>query len=78
MEGVTLLRKSLGEKAIDVRIISAGYGLISEDKIILPYEISFNTMKKYEVSEFAKFLGIHEAFEKAIDGIATRITKNAI
>lgn len=68
MEGVTLLRQSLGEKAVDVKIISAAYGLISEDKIILPYEVSFNTMKKSEVYDLAKFLGIHEAFEQAIVG----------
>jgi cytoplasmic iron level regulating protein YaaA (DUF328/UPF0246 family) len=66
MEGVGLLRQSLGREAVDVVILSAGYGLIPEDKTIVPYEVTFNTMKGHEVSEWAKFLGVREAFEKAI------------
>ena len=68
MEGVELLRQSLGREAVDVMILSAGYGLIPEDKTIMPYEVTFNTMKAYEVSEWAKFLEVKEAFEKAIAG----------
>ncbi len=66
IEGVYLLRQSLGREAVDLVIISAGYGLIPENKIIVPYEVTFNTMKGYEVDEWAKFLEIHQAFEKAI------------
>ncbi|HAG82055.1 MAG TPA: queuine/archaeosine tRNA-ribosyltransferase [Cyanobacteria bacterium UBA12227] len=68
MEGVQLLRQSLGREAIHLAILSAGYGLISEDKTIVPYEVTFNTMKGYEVNEWAKFLGISQAFERAIVG----------
>ena len=68
MEGVSLLRQSFGKQAVDVAILSAGYGLICEDKIILPYEVTFNTMKGYEVDEWAKFLQVHESFEKTIAG----------
>ncbi|MBD1932582.1 queuine/archaeosine tRNA-ribosyltransferase [Trichocoleus sp. FACHB-69] len=68
MEGVTLLRQSFGREVVDVKILSAGYGLIPEDKIIVPYEVTFNRMKGYEVDEWAKFLEIHQAFEKAIFG----------
>lgn len=66
MEGVEQLRKGLEQKVVDVMILSAGYGLIHEDKIILPYEVTFNTMKGYEVDEWASFIGVHEAFEQAI------------
>lgn len=66
MEGVSLLRECFGKEAVDMVILSAGYGLISEDQIILPYEVTFNTMKKYEVDEWAKFLQVHDAFEKTI------------
>ncbi len=55
IEGVYLLRQSLGREAVDLVIISAGYGLIPENKIIVPYEVTFNTMKGYEVDEWAKF-----------------------
>lgn len=66
MEGVQMLRQSLGREAVDVIILSAGYGLIPEDQIIVPYEVTFKTMKSYEVDEWAKFLGIHQAFEQVI------------
>jgi hypothetical protein len=68
MEGVQLLRQSLGREAVDVVILSAGYGVIPEDKTIVPYEVTFNTMKGYELDEWAKFLGIRQAFERAIVG----------
>ncbi len=68
MEGVQLLRQSFGREAVDVVILSAGYGLIREEKTIVPYEVTFNTMKGYEVDEWAKFLGVQQAFEQAIQG----------
>lgn len=68
MEGVGLLRQSLGWESVDVAILSAGYGLIQEDKTIVPYEVTFNTMKGYEIDEWAKFLGIRQAFEQVIVG----------
>lgn len=68
MEGVQLLRQSFGREAVDVAILSAAYGVIPEDKTIVPYEVTFNTMKGYEVDEWAKFLRIRQAFEQAIVG----------
>lgn len=68
MEGVKLLRQSFGRQAVDLLILSAGYGLISEEKVIVPYEVAFNTMKGYEVDKWAKFLGVHSSFEQAIIG----------
>lgn len=72
MEGVKLLRKVGGTKnndsdiTVDVGIISAGYGLINEKTMIVPYEVTFNTMKGQEVDEWAQFLDIHKAFEQLI------------
>lgn len=72
MEGVKLLRQTGAKNSnnglftVDVAIISAGYGLIKEDKMIVPYEVTFNTMKAQEVDEWAKFLNIHEAYENII------------
>jgi hypothetical protein len=40
MEGVKLLRESCPNNTIDVVIVSAGYGLISEETIIAPYEVT--------------------------------------
>lgn len=68
IEAVELLRQSCGKKAVDLVILSAGYGLIPENQIIVPYEVTFNTMKAHEVNEWAKFLKVHQAFEQAIVG----------
>lgn len=54
MEGVRTLRKALEKPVIDVVIISAGYGLISEDRVIAPYEVTFNTMKGHEIDAWTK------------------------
>ncbi|MDY6785793.1 MAG: hypothetical protein SW833_25120 [Cyanobacteriota bacterium] len=67
MEGVSILRKALGNECVDVAILSAGYGLISEHQEIIPYEVTFNTFRQSrEVDEWANFLEIHERFEKKI------------
>lgn len=66
MEGVQLLREELGQDVVDVLILSAGYGLIPESQTIVPYEVTFNSMKADEIDEWAQFLGIHQAFEEAI------------
>jgi hypothetical protein len=66
MEGVRTLCKTLEKPVIDVVIISAGYGLISEDHVIAPYEVTFNTMKGHEIDAWAKRLKIHQSLEKAI------------
>lgn len=68
MEGVKLLRNSFEDKAIDVNILSAGYGLIPENRMIAPYEVTFNGMKGHEVDSWASQLGIQSDFEKAIQG----------
>ncbi|MBD2101025.1 tRNA-guanine transglycosylase DpdA [Leptolyngbya sp. FACHB-261] len=68
MEGVQILRQSLGQEAVKVFILSAGYGLIPEDQDIAPYEVTFNSMKSREVDVWAQFLQVHKALEKAIQG----------
>ena len=68
MEGVHILRENLGQTSVDVLILSAGYGLISESQTIVPYEVTFTTMKAQEIDEWAQDLGIHQAFEEAIIG----------
>ncbi len=68
MEGVNILRSRFGKEAVSVKIISAGYGLIPEDRVIVPYSITFNLMKSNEICSWADFLGIHEAFKQAVVG----------
>ncbi|KJH72498.1 tRNA-guanine transglycosylase DpdA [Aliterella atlantica] len=66
MAGVNALRQAFGTEVVDVMILSAGYGLIPEHQIIVPYEVSFNTMKASDIDKWASFLKIHEDFERAI------------
>lgn len=66
MEGVQLMRKSLGQAAIDVAILSAGYGLVEESRVIVPYEATFNNMKVHEVVSWGQFLKIHHDFRHAL------------
>lgn len=66
MEGVNDLRQALGSQTVDVVILSAGYGLISENRVIVPYEVSFNTMTGQQIDEWSRFLNIHSDLEQTI------------
>jgi hypothetical protein len=64
MEGVRLLRQKYGHDAVDVQIVSAGYGLVPEGRLIAPYEATFNDMGLPEMRAWAKTLGIAVAVRK--------------
>lgn len=57
MRGIEALRKS-GGYDLDLRIVSAGYGLIAGDTTIAPYECTFQTMNIREIIEWSNHLGI--------------------
>ena len=58
MRGVKALRRKRPEVDVDVGIISAGYGLISEDRPIAPYERAFSNIGKKGVRALANRLNI--------------------
>jgi hypothetical protein len=66
MEGIEILRSYSKKLVVDLAILSAGYGLISEDKKIAPYAVTFNDMKARDLDEWARFLDIHSVFEQKI------------
>jgi hypothetical protein len=68
MRGVSAMRSSLdsGPSTIDLHILSAGYGLIPEDRVVAPYEITFATMKSKELRAWADFLRVPEDFRKRV------------
>ena len=41
MAGLEEVRKVYGSAVVDLHIISAGYGLLAEDDIIVPYNVTF-------------------------------------
>lgn len=68
MEGITTLRSTFGRDVVDLYILSAGYGLIPEDKEIVPYEVTFSDMTPQEIIMWSRFLRVHQELNKIIGG----------
>lgn len=66
MEGINLLRNKFGKDVVDLAIVSAGYGLIRENKEIVPYEVTFNNMNSKEIIEWSKVLKINVVLQAII------------
>ena len=64
MAGVDQARQSGHE--IDLHVLSAGYGLIPEERKVAPYEITFATMKSKELRGWADTLHVPEDFRKIV------------
>src|SRR5690242_13185791 len=58
MQGVKALRRAFGDDLIDVKIISAGFGLIDEEQAIPPYNVTFADIPSSKVFPLASRLGI--------------------
>lgn len=57
MRGVEAARRA-EDLAVDVWIVSAGYGVVSGDRRIAPYQTSFNGMSRRRAGAWAERLGI--------------------
>ena len=66
MAAVKLLRGILGADAVKICILSAGYGVIDEDRLIAPYDVTFSGMPRSEARRWARQIG-------AADGIRARL-----
>ncbi|OPZ75414.1 MAG: hypothetical protein BWY80_00164 [Firmicutes bacterium ADurb.Bin456] len=66
MEGIGMIREALGQDAVNLSIVSAGYGLLHEKKMIAPYEVAFNNMKAAEIKKWSRFLKINEGVSQKI------------
>ncbi len=67
MNGVRLLRETLGLDAVNICVLSAGYGVIDEDRLIAPYDVTFSGMPRPEARQWARQIG-------AADGIRQRLS----
>ncbi len=65
MRGITAAEQS-PSLDIDLRILSAGYGIVSADQLLAPYETTFATMKSVELRAWAKQLGVPGAFRNLV------------
>lgn len=68
MDGLRQLRETHGQTVVDLNIISAGYGLLSEKDVIVPYNVTFQKLKKKEILERSNNLQIHEQAKTLITG----------
>lgn len=64
MRGVSAAR--MAKQDVDLKILSAGYGLISGSQKIAPYNATFATMKTKDAKAWARELGVAEAFRQAV------------
>jgi Queuine tRNA-ribosyltransferase len=53
---------------IELHVLSAGYGVIPESRVVAPYETTFATMKTKELREWADALKVPEDFRKTVAG----------
>jgi hypothetical protein len=66
MEGLKKVWSKYGVSVVDLYIISAGYGLLSRNDIIVPYEVTFGGMTAKQILERSKMLDIHKQVESLI------------
>lgn len=66
IEGLNKLWDKYGNKFIDLYIVSAGYGLISANELIIPYEVTFSFMGINKIINRSKKLQIKEKCETLI------------
>ena len=60
MQGIAAFQQVTADKSprLDLWILSAGYGLISQDRSVAPYECTFQGMKKTELRSWANQLNV--------------------
>lgn len=72
MRGVAAFRAAHQTKAaaspLDLRILSAGYGLVPGAQKLAPYEATFQGMGKAELRQWADTLGVSKSFREAVAG----------
>lgn len=67
MEGLEQVWEVYGKQTVDLAIISAKYGLLSECDVIAPYNVTFQGLKKNEILERSNSLQLHERTKALIE-----------
>lgn len=65
MNGIKDYRKLGGQ--VDVNILSAGYGLLKETDIIVPYEVTFSTMNSLELKSWSSYLNTTSILQQSLE-----------
>jgi hypothetical protein len=62
------MRAACPDISIDLKIVSAGYGLLDEETPIVPYEMTFSGMKIRDLREWADFLELPKKVVGSLSG----------
>ena len=65
MRGIEAV-KDVKSQSIDLHILSAGYGMIPADQLVVPYECTFATMKSKELRHWADKLQVPQGFREVV------------
>jgi hypothetical protein len=60
------LREKYGQKVVTLNIISAGYGLLSENDKVVPYESTFSGMSPNEIDKLSSHLNLPNMVRSAV------------
>lgn len=63
MQGVELLRQTFGHTVVDVKIISAGFGLVNEEQPLPPYNATFADLPPSKILTISKRLRISQKID---------------
>ncbi len=66
MQGVNVLRQAFGHTVVDVKIISAGFGLVDEEQLLPPYNATFADQSSAKILPIAQRLGIPQAMNQLV------------
>jgi hypothetical protein len=67
-KGIDAIRQRFGASCCTLKIISAGYGLVDEHRMLVPYEATFQGRPEQWVCERAQKLGIPQAIRESAQG----------
>ncbi len=68
MAAVKRLRQWLPQTRIGVAIVSAGYGVVGEHDLIVPYEATFAGLSRSEIARRSAQLGVRAALARRLEG----------
>lgn len=66
--GVETLRAAFGQDAVDLRIMSPGYGIIGEEDLIAPYSVSLTDFNRAQLHAWADHLKVPEVVRRTMAG----------
>ncbi len=68
MEAVRRLRKGWPQARVGVALLSAGFGVVAEDDVIVPYDATFVGLPAAEIVQRGRALGIRPALSRLLAG----------